>query len=143
MDVTDGLAVGTQSRRFNDDGASPSHPTVHDGAEGPIDSELIAPLRDLGSGDFHELIRLFLDEAASRVARLRAMRDQGDLASLAGIAHTLRGTSAAFGATRLGALCAAIEEARSGDSTINLSKLVDDVTREFDLVSAALGEELR
>jgi HPt (histidine-containing phosphotransfer) domain-containing protein len=142
MDVTDGFAVGTQARRFDDDEASPSHPTAHNGAEGPIDSELIAPLRDLGSGDFHELIRLFLDEAASRVARLRALWDQGDSTSLAGVAHTLRGTSAAFGATRLGALCAAIEEARPGDST-TLSKLVDDVTREFDLVSAALAEELR
>src|ERR1700681_2465222 len=142
MDVTDRLAVGAQSRRSNEDEASPSHPTAHQGAEGPIDPELIAPLRDLGSGDFQELIRLFLEEAASRVARLRAMRDQGDSASLAGVAHTLRGTSTAFGATRLGALCAATEEARPGDST-SLAKLVDDVTREFDLVSAALAQELR
>ena len=41
----------------------------------PIDQRLIAPLRDLGYNDFCELIRLFLDEAAGRVARLRSIRD--------------------------------------------------------------------
>ena len=112
-------------------------------ADGPIDHELIAPLRDLGSDDFHELIRLFLAEAGSRVARLRAIRDQGDAGMLAGVAHTLRGTSSAFGATRLGELCASIEEASPADTEISISQLVDDVTREFDRVRATLTEELR
>jgi HPt (histidine-containing phosphotransfer) domain-containing protein len=110
---------------------------------GPIDDELIAPLRDLGTDDFHELIHLFLGEAASRVARLRAIREQGDAASLAGVAHTLRGTSATFGATRLAALCAQIEEATPGADPIGLLTLVDDVTLEFDRVRASLNEELR
>jgi HPt (histidine-containing phosphotransfer) domain-containing protein len=129
------------------DGPSSSQPIAEHppgGVEslGPIDAELISPLRDLGPDDFRQLIRLFLDEAASRVARLRALQDQGNEALLAGVAHTLRGTSAAFGAVRLGALCAEIEEAAPTAGAIGLAKLVDDVTLEFDRVRASLTGEL-
>jgi len=110
---------------------------------GPIDDDQIAPLRELGSDDFHELVQLFLDEGASRVARLRALQGHGDGASLAAVAHTLRGTSAAFGPSRLADLCAQIERATPGDSSIDVSKLVDDVAVEFDRVQASLIVELR
>jgi HPt (histidine-containing phosphotransfer) domain-containing protein len=110
---------------------------------GPIDDEQIGPLRDLGADDFHQLIQLFLDEGASRVARMRALEDQGDAASLANVAHTLRGTSAAFGATRLAELCAVIEQAAPGEIGVDLSTMVDDVAVEFDRVRVSLNEELR
>lgn len=100
-------------------------------------------MRELGADDFHELVQLFLNEGASRIARLRAIQDQGDTASLAAVAHTLRGTSAAFGAVRLADLCAQIEQAPPGDSGVDLSKLVDEVAVEFDRVRARLNAELR
>lgn len=74
---------------------------------------------------------------------MRALEDQGDAASLANVAHTLRGTSAAFGATRLAELCAEIEQAAPGEGGIDLSALVNDVAIEFDRVRARLNEELR
>jgi histidine phosphotransfer protein HptB len=114
-----------------------------DALPGPIDDDQIGPLRDLGADDFRELIQLFLDEGASRVARMRALEDEGDAVSLANVAHTLRGTSAAFGATRLAELCAQIEQAAPGEGGIDLSALVDDVAVEFDLVRTRLNEELR
>jgi HPt (histidine-containing phosphotransfer) domain-containing protein len=114
-----------------------------DAGPGPIDDEQIGPLRDLGADDFHQLIQLFLDEGASRVARMRALDDQGDATSLANVAHTLRGTSAAFGATRLAELCAEIERLAPGGRGTDLSTLVHDVALEFDRVRASLSEELR
>ena len=110
---------------------------------GPIDDEQIGPLRDLGADDFHQLIELFLDEGASRVARMRALEEQGDTASVANAAHTLRGTSAAFGATRLADLCAEIEHSAPGVGATQLSRMVDDVAVEFERVRASLREELR
>lgn len=110
---------------------------------GPIDDEQIGPLRDLGADDFHELIELFLDEGASRVARMRVLQDRGDPASLTTVAHTLRGTSAAFGATRLAELCAAIEQAAPEDRGVDLSTMVNAVSLEFERVRASLTEELR
>jgi len=108
----------------------------------PIDDTLIAPLRDLGPDDLRELIRMFLDEAKGRVARLRVLRQQGDAPELAKVAHTLRGTSAAFGATRLTALCAEIEATRDTGEGVRLSTLIDAVAMEFERVQTALTEEL-
>jgi len=107
-----------------------------------IDQTLIAPLRDLGYGDFCELIRLFLDEAAGRVARLQAIQQQGETPELAGVSHALKGTSAAFGATRLATLCAEIEEVALGPASADLAMLVNAVVVEFDQVRIALTEEL-
>jgi histidine phosphotransfer protein HptB len=114
-----------------------------DAVPGPIDDAQIGQLRDLGADDFHQLIQLFLDEGASRVARMRALEDEGDAASLANVAHTLHGTSAAFGATRLAELCARIEQVAPGEGGVDFSALVDDVTVEFDRVRTSLNEELR
>lgn len=109
---------------------------------GPIDHRLIAPLRDLGSNDFCQLIRMFLDEAAGRVARLESIQQQGEMRDLAGVSHTLKGTSAAFGAARLAALCAEIEEVAMASVAGDLAVLVNAVVVEFERVRAALTEEL-
>ena len=111
-------------------------------ATGPIDQRLIAPLRDLGSNDFCQLIRMFLDEAAGRVARLESIRQQGETTELAGVSHALKGTSAAFGATRLATLCAEIEEVANAPVAGDLAMLVNAVVAEFERVRAALTEEL-
>jgi HPt (histidine-containing phosphotransfer) domain-containing protein len=108
----------------------------------PIDGRLIAPLRDLGPDDFSELIRMFLDEAAGRVARLRAIQQHGDVAELSGVSHALRGTSAAFGATGLAALCSEIEASATASEPGGLEMLVEAVALEFERVRTALTEEL-
>ena len=108
----------------------------------PIDRNLIAPLRDLGPDDFRQLIRMFLDEARGRVARLRVLQQHGDGAELANVAHSLRGTSAAFGATGLTAICAEIEAMPALMEGTSLATLVDAVAFEFDRVQIALTEEL-
>lgn len=108
----------------------------------PIDNALIAPLRDLGPDDLRQLIHMFLDEANGRVARLRALQQQGDAVELAKVAHTLRGTSAAFGATRLTTLCAEIEAIRAPGEWLRLATLIDAVAMEFERVRSALTEEL-
>jgi HPt (histidine-containing phosphotransfer) domain-containing protein len=111
-------------------------------AVGPIDQRLIAPLRDLGYNDFCQLIRMFLDEAAGRVARLQAIQQQGETPELAGVSHALKGTSAAFGATRLAALCAEVEEIAIGPASADMAMLVNAVVVAFEHVRAALTEEL-
>jgi HPt (histidine-containing phosphotransfer) domain-containing protein len=108
----------------------------------PIDQRLIAPLRDLGRNDFRELILLFLDEGAERVSRLRAILEHGDARDLTGVAHALKGTGAAFGATELSALCAETETAANEMAVDRLAPLVGAIAREFERVRAALTEEL-
>jgi HPt (histidine-containing phosphotransfer) domain-containing protein len=109
----------------------------------PIDQEVLSPLRDLGLEDFHELIRLFLDEARLRVARARTLEGQGDVAGVAGVMHTLRGSGSAFGATALSTRCAEIEDAITQGTPIDLPAAVTAVELEFARVHEALTEELR
>jgi HPt (histidine-containing phosphotransfer) domain-containing protein len=111
-------------------------------AASPIDERLISPLRDLGADDFCQLIRMFLDEAAGRVARLQAIQEHGPALELAAVSHALRGTSAAFGATRLAALCLEIEEAAGALQSVDLAKVVAAVVVEFERVRTALTAEL-
>jgi HPt (histidine-containing phosphotransfer) domain-containing protein len=108
----------------------------------PIDQGLIAPLRDLGDNDFRELIRMFLDEAAGRVSSLRLIQREGEAPELASVSHALKGTSAAFGATRLAALCGEIEDGAGTASHDDLARLIDAVAVEFERVRSALSEEL-
>jgi hypothetical protein len=110
---------------------------------GPIDQKLISPLRDLGYNDFCELIGMFLDEAAGRVARLQAIQQRGETPELGRVAHAMKGTSAAFGATQLAALCAQIEEVSSARAPGDLAMLVNAVVVEFEQVRTALSGELR
>jgi HPt (histidine-containing phosphotransfer) domain-containing protein len=108
----------------------------------PIDPRLIEPLRDLGPDDFRQLIEMFLDEAAGRVARLQVLQQHGNAPDMASVSHALRGTSAAFGATGLAALCSEIEAIASAPGSIDLAMLVEAVAIEFDRVRTALTEEL-
>jgi HPt (histidine-containing phosphotransfer) domain-containing protein len=111
-------------------------------AVGAIDHRLIAPLRDLGREDFRQLILLFLDEGAGRVARLQAIHEHGDARDLTGVAHALKGTGAAFGATQLSVLCAELEAAVNEMAVDRLAPLVEAIACEFERVHLALIEEL-
>lgn len=118
---------------------------LNTGGTTPVDAinqDTLGTLRELGADDFHELIRLFIDEAAARVARLHAVERKPDLGELAGIAHALRGTAGAFGALRLSALCSDVERAASDRATADLHAMVQAVVVEFDRVREALTKEL-
>jgi HPt (histidine-containing phosphotransfer) domain-containing protein len=119
-----------------------SHLQRHAPATAPIDSSLIEPLRDLGRDDFRQLIEMFLDEAAGRVARRQVLQQHGDTPEIARVSHALRGTSAAFGATGLAALCSEIEAIATAPGSMCPATLVEAVAVEFDRVRTALTDEL-
>jgi len=108
-----------------------------------VNREVLKPLKDLGQDAFRQLITMFLEEATLRVARLRVVQEREDAAAIAGLAHTLKGSGAAFGAGVLAALCAEIEDAVSAHNMTDLARLVDAVAVEFNRVKELLTEELR
>jgi HPt (histidine-containing phosphotransfer) domain-containing protein len=118
-------------------------PVVRTTSAPVLDREAVARLREWGPDEFQALIRTFLDEATVRVGGLRAAREKDDARSLARLAHSLKGSSANFGAPLLGVLCAEIEAAAVAEARTDLPRLVDEVIAEFDRVRAALTEELR
>ena len=72
---------------------------------------MIDGFRDAGAPDFtRRLIDQFLDEASGRVRTLRDAAVRADRQALTAAAHSLKGSSMVMGATRLGALCAQVED---------------------------------
>lgn len=66
---------------------------------GILDEQTIAQLRDLGI--LEEIGRSFLDQGPQFIAELRDAIHRHDSAALRRTAHTLKGVSAATGATRI------------------------------------------
>jgi HPt (histidine-containing phosphotransfer) domain-containing protein len=62
------------------------------------------------------LAQAWLERSEAGVARMRRLAEEGDLATLGGEAHTMKGTAGTMGALRLGRHAARLEEAcRRGD----------------------------
>ncbi len=82
-----------------------------------LDQSVLAGLRELGDqGLIAELAELFLEDASSYIEALQEATEEGDAPSVERLAHTLKGSCANMGATRMVAICAELEEAgRSGD----------------------------
>lgn len=86
----------------------------------PIDPTAIAALRSLGpDGDasfLRELIDVYLEDAPQRVAELDAALARGDAVVATRAAHTIKGSSSNFGATRLAHQAQLIEaQCKAGD----------------------------
>ena len=84
------------------------------------------------------LMTMFVDETRSRLASLRDAIEDEDSEAIAGIAHSLKGSSASFGAARVAALAGAIEQDAAGDPD-ELLELQAELEQAFELTEAELG----
>jgi len=104
----------------------------------PIDSRVIAQLRELQDPDepdlVQSLIALFFTEGQERIDRILAAARAGDAATIERAAHSLKGSAGTIGARRLSAACAALEAAAPGDAADH----VNTVTREYAAAVDAL-----
>ena len=86
------------------------------GGDGVLDAAQFDGLRRLaaasGDTDFlRSIVDQFVDQAASQLAELRDAAARADAPALKVLAHSLKGSSANMGASRVAAACAALEEA--------------------------------
>ncbi|MEY3251563.1 MAG: hypothetical protein RL227_536 [Pseudomonadota bacterium] len=101
----------------------------------PLDAQALARLRELDpdgrQGVLMRVMTAFDTSLARMIAQLDAQFDGGDAGVVAGIAHTLKSSSASVGALPLSHVCAEVEsKLRRGDA----SDLRHDIER---LVAAA------
>ena len=83
-------------------------------------------IEDVGAENAEPLIEAFIEELAGQVRVLGEAADRADLAAMERAAHSMKGSAATFGATRLTGVVTSIEQAaRSGQG---------------DLATAAMGE---
>lgn len=108
----------------------------------PIDPTAIAALRSLGpDGDasfLRELIGVYLEDTPQRLAELDAALACGDAAVATRAAHTIKGSSSNFGATRLADQAQLIEAKCKAGDCASAQTLVPALKAEILLVTDEL-----
>ncbi|HPF71559.1 MAG TPA: Hpt domain-containing protein [Candidatus Krumholzibacteria bacterium] len=90
--------------------------------------EILAELRDL-----------FLEHAPVLYDGILAALDRGDAAAVVDQAHSLKGSCATYGASRLAMVCRNIEMAARGGDLATAGELRDAMSVEYEAVFAAIG----
>ena len=109
-------------------------------AERPVD--LAVAMRWLG-GDrrlLSELVGIFVDDGPKRLQAIRAALTAADVRQVEHVAHSLKGSAAILGATRLSTAALALEDAAHEGHTENSPDLVAEIARELDRVMAFFAD---
>jgi len=103
-------------------------------AELPVD--LAVAMRWLGGdrGLLSELVGIFVDDGPKRLQAIRVALTASDIQQLEHVAHSLKGSAAILGATRLQTAALALEDAAHAGHTENGPDLVAAIARELDRV---------
>jgi HPt (histidine-containing phosphotransfer) domain-containing protein len=94
-------------------------------------------LIETADGDFafeQELIGVFLEDTASRIAGLEALRQKGDMATLRREAHTLKGSCGNVGAAALAAWAMRLEQVCNQGDLSAAGNLFGRLEEEFSKV---------
>lgn len=86
------------------------------------------------------LIEVFETESAQRVENIQANLAESDMSKLSVEAHSLKGTSATFGAESLRSLSERIEKSAKAGDTATVEELVPEIRARLSAVLSALNE---
>lgn len=106
-----------------------------------LDPNAIAALRELNPGDdsfFRDLVQIYLDDSPARIAELEDAVAHGDAHRLTLAAHSLKGSSANFGASTLRTMCERVEMLGRQSSLGDVPALLPPLKDEFTRVKAEL-----
>jgi HPt (histidine-containing phosphotransfer) domain-containing protein len=111
-------------------------------ADPPIDLAALAPLHEVEAsrpGFVARIVEVYLEDAPRRIAGLRSASATGDRVRAHREAHTLKSSSATFGALALSQMCRDLQEATAGDGPTIPGHLVERIASEFGRVAEALS----
>ena len=106
-----------------------------------VDAGALSVLLETIGGDrifLAELIETYLADSPGLIAQLRDGLAADDAPGVRRAAHTLKSTSATFGAMRLAAIAREIETAAADDDLTEAAARIDAAQAEFDLVGGQL-----
>jgi two-component system, sensor histidine kinase and response regulator len=111
--------------------------------DAPLNPQVIAELRresvDAEGDHFPEYVELFCEAVVE--AERELAEGSSDLEAFRAIAHRLRGAAANFGAIRLMALCAGIEQHAATGNLLETVDLLEPLGTELSRVVTALRED--
>jgi len=100
-----------------------------------LDPAVIETLRQLtapGEPDvLAEVLKLFLDEAPTRIAKLRNAWEARDIQLVQRLAHSLKGSAGNIGATRLFEICKQLDSSGRSGIVADTGGLIDALTSEY------------
>ncbi|MGH7321208.1 MAG: response regulator [Candidatus Rokuibacteriota bacterium] len=146
-------AIETVLRRWVRPGPSTSaaslveaSPPASPEAPAGLDPERLAQLRAIlvtggGASVFAAVVEAFVTDTAERLGALRQAVSRGDTQAAQQIAHTLRGSCANLGASRMAEVAQALER-MAGETMAEAHPLVEQLEDAFWGVQAALAPEL-
>lgn len=109
-----------------------------------LDLQAIENLRALNPDDddafLREITTIFLEDTPVRLAELEQSLVNGDVATFARAAHSIKGSSANLGAMALRAAAEKLEHEARARGIAGLAPLVQQVKREFATAASALNE---
>jgi signal transduction histidine kinase/CheY-like chemotaxis protein/HPt (histidine-containing phosphotransfer) domain-containing protein len=107
-----------------------------------IDMNVVRDLMDLMGSDFHDLIRVYLEDTPKNLSALERGAKSNDIDALVAPAHSLKSTSANLGALLLADMAKRIEQgARTGDIGEPVL-MVAQLQNEYQRASAQLRQML-
>ena len=109
--------------------------------DAPIDDAAFAELLETVGDDrefLAELVDTYLSDSPGLFAELRAAIAAGDATTARRAAHTLKSTSASFGANGLAAQCREIEAVAAAGQLVGLDELVERAATSYAQVETAL-----
>ena len=107
-----------------------------------LDQAALAELREVAADDLHELVELYLNDAAAQALALIAALEQGDCAAAAAAAHRLKGASATVGAALVAAIAAELENRAKAADVAGAAGLVGSLERALMNTAVALRASL-
>ncbi len=111
-----------------------------------LDAQALARLRELDPdgrlGVLNRVLAAFETSVQRMVVQLQAQGEAGDAKAVAGVAHTLKSSSASVGALSLSRACAEVEaKLRKGDTAgmhLDISRLISEGQAALHAVGAIL-----
>ena len=134
---------GVVDLRKVDVGPGLSAARTEDSAGPALDMVAIEELRQLAGDDaafVGELIDTYLGDAAERIGEMLDALIAGDHHGLQALAHALRGSSFAMGASEVGDACRALEQTRSPETSEQRMGRVERVRMAVERVIPLLAE---
>lgn len=115
---------------------------VHMSEVPPIDANSIEQLRAINPDDggefLRELIDIFLSDTPRRIDEIASALTAGNGSVLSRAAHSIKGSSGNFGATRLATMAQAIESHGKLSELSQVKSILPDFRNEYERVKAAL-----
>ena len=103
-----------------------------------IDEATLADLRELAADDLHELVELYVNDAAAQALLLIQALERDDCPSAAASAHRLKGASATIGAALVSAIAAELETRAMAADAAGAAELIGPLERALMNTAVAL-----